>query len=76
MAQKESHHRETVDAMKSEIDKVKRDHAGVVKLSRDQVRVSPQHLVMLCRFNLTSCASPYLRLSTYPPSSTVFAIRC
>lgn len=37
MAQKESAHRDAVETMKAEIDKVKRDHAGVVKLSRDQV---------------------------------------
>lgn len=76
MAQKESLHRETVDAMKSEIDKVKRDHAGVVKLSRDQVSVCPQHLVILCCLDLTRCVSPYLRLSTFRLSSTVFAISC
>lgn len=37
MAQKESAHKETVDSMNAEIEKVRREHSDIVTLSRDQV---------------------------------------
>lgn len=36
MAQKETLHRETIDGLNAEMDKLRREHAEVVTLSRDQ----------------------------------------
>jgi hypothetical protein len=38
MAQKESHHREVVEALNEQLDKIRRQHDELTALSRDQVR--------------------------------------
>lgn len=40
MAQMETSHKETVEALSTELAKTKRDHSDLVALSRDQVRTS------------------------------------
>ena len=45
MAQKESHHREVVDDLNDQLTRVRKDLDDLTMLSRDQVSLSPSHLI-------------------------------